>query len=310
MGLYRRVTNVVRRVATVGVNGPHELSVNPISFMTLHLDGVVAGAAAVGQDQPFTDLTNITVTFNGASVINLNAVDLRAALVALGWRVPYVVNHPSVTNGDLVRVSIPIPFSRKRFWLREGFPASRKGELQMTLTFATEGATFQTRNYTLESTEVLDMRSERFLKMVSNSRALTAGDPDFELPIGNDYVGVLIFEPTLADAGVATGTVAAVRLLLDNVEFGIANARYEALRDYLEQKGSPIDGFANGALPNLANYAYVDLDPLADDSYLLPTIGRSSVKLRFEVDNAGTLRVVPIELVKVETAATGVPVMG
>ncbi len=308
MGLYRRVTNVVRRVATVGVNGPHELSVNPVSFMSLHLDGVVAGAAAVGQDVPFTDLTNITVTFNGASVINMSAVDLRAALMALGWRIPYVVNHPSVTNGDLVRVTLPIPFSRKRFWLNEGFPASRKGELQMTLTFGAEGATFQTRNYNIESTEILDMRSTRFLKMVTNSRALTAGDPDFELPIGNDYVGVLVHEPALADAGVATGTVAAIRVLLDNVEFGIANARYEALRDYFEQKGGPLDGFANGALPNLANYAYIDFDPLADDQYLLPTIGRSSVKLRTEVDNAGTLRVTPIELVKVETAAVGTPV--
>ena len=44
--------------------------------------------------------------------------DLRAVLVALGWRVPYVLNHPSVTNGDLVRLSIPIPFSRRRFLRR------------------------------------------------------------------------------------------------------------------------------------------------------------------------------------------------
>ena len=310
MGIYRRVTNVVRRAATVGVNGPHELSVNPVSFISLHLDGVVAGAAAVGQEQPWSDLTNITITFNGASVVNLNATDLRAVLVALGWRVPYIVNHSSATNGDVVRLTIPIPFSRKRFWLREGFPASRKGELQISLTFAAQGATSQTRNYTIESTEVLDMRSERFLKMVSNSRALTAGDPDFELPIGNDYVGVLVFEPAIMDAGIATGTIAALRFLLDNVEFGIANARYDALRDYLEQKGSPIDNFLNGPLPTLAAYAYVDFDPLADDQYLLPTIGRSSVKLRFEVDNAGTVRAIPIELVKVETAVAGAPVMG
>ena len=49
MGIYRRVTNVVRRAATVGVNGPHELSVNPISFISLHLDlGSGRGDRSVG----------------------------------------------------------------------------------------------------------------------------------------------------------------------------------------------------------------------------------------------------------------------
>ena len=302
MGVYRHVTYVVRRAALVGDNGPFSLGINPITYLILHIDGLVAGTTAVGVDQPFTDLDRINITFNGASVINLNGEDLRAMLMALGWRVPFVLNHASATDNDLVRVSIPIPFSRRSFWLNEGFPASRKGELEMRVNFAAQGATFQTRFLTIEGVEVLDMVSTRFLKAVELSRALTTGDPDFELPIGNDYAGVLIFEPAVADAGVGSGTIASMRMLLDNVEFGIANARYESLRAQFESRGGPIDAYAFASLPQLAAYAYIDFDPNKDGEYLVPTIGRSSIKLRPEIDNAGTVRVIPVELVRVETA--------
>ncbi len=303
MGVYRRVTPVTRRAGAVGVNGPFDLGVNPISYAVLHLDGVVAGAAQSGQNQPFSDIERIRVTFNGAGVVDINGVDLRALLVALGWRVPYVVNHATAVNGDLIRVSIPIPFSRRRFWLREAFPASRRGEFQISVTLATQGATFQSRNFAIETIELLDAQPMRFLKYVEQSRALTAGDPDFELPVGNDYVGLVVFQPAVADAGFGSGTIARLRFLLDNVEFGVADGSFDAMREMLEQKGSPLDLFQNGSLPELANYAYIDFDPLLDDGFLVPTVGRSSVKIRFEVDNAGTVRIHPIELVAVPGAA-------
>lgn len=308
MGLWRRVTNVVRRAALVGANGPFTMSVNPFTYIVIHVDGVVAGAAAVGTEQPWTDITNLNLTFNGSSIYNLNGVDARAALMALGWRVPYVVNHASATNGDVVRVSIVLPLSRRPFWLREGFPASRKGEVELSLSFAAEGATFQTRFFTIETVEVLDMVSQRFLKMVTNSRALTVGDPDFELPLGNDYAGILVFSPAVADAGIATGTIRTMKMLVDNVEHSVVNSRFEALRDMFERMPGPLDSFAFGSLPQLASYNYIDLDPLKDDEYLLPTLGRSSVKLRPEIDNAGTVRVVPVELVRVEVSQ-GTPAM-
>ena len=305
MGVYRRVTPVTRRAAAVGINGPFDLGVNPISYAVLHVDGVVAGAGAVGQEQPFTDIDRIRVTFNGAGVVDVQGEDLRAILFALGWRVPYILNHASATNGDLVRVSIPIPFSRRRFWLRESLPASRRGEFQISVTFSAQGATFQTRNFTIETIELLDAQPMKFLKYVENSRALTAGDPDMELPIGNDYIGLLVFEPAEADAGFGSGTIARIRFLLDNVEFGIADASYDGMRDMFEQKGSPLESFNNASLPQLGRYAYIDFDPLMDDAFLVPTLGRSSVKLRFEVDNAGTIRVHPIELVQVPGAQPG-----
>ena len=305
MGIFRRIVDVPRRAAVVGVNGPFNLSVNPISFSVLHVDGVVAGVAAVNVNAPFNNLENIRVEFNGAGVIDIEGEDLRSALMALGWRVPYVWNQTSVTNGDVVRVSIPIPFSRKPYWLNECFPATRSGELVIRLTFSAEAATFQTRNFTVESIQLLDANPEKFLRMITQTRALIAGDEDFELPKGNDYAGILIREPVIMDAGAATGTIRDVRLLVDEVEFGIANSRFEAMRDQFEQTGGPVDNYQGGALANLGLYGFINFDPLRDDQYLLPTIGRSSVKLRPTLDNAGTVRVIPFELVRVEPLRAG-----
>ncbi len=305
MGIFRRIVDVPRRAAVVGVNGPFNLSVNPITYTVLHVDGLVGAATNVGQDLPFTELTNIRVEFNGAGIVDINGEDLRAADMALGWNVPFVMNHASATNLELVRVSIPIPFSRKAYWLKECFPATRSGELVIRITFAAEGATFQTRNFTVESIQLLDANPERFLRMITQSRALSVGDEDFELPKGNDYAGILIQEPVVADLGAASGTIRDIRLLVDEVEFGIANSRFEAMRDQFEQMGGPFDIWTHPSLPIMGRYGFINFDPLRDDQYLLPTIGRSSVKLRPTLDNAGTVRVVPFELVRVEPLRAG-----
>ena len=78
--------------------------------------------------------------------------------------------------------------------------------------------------------EILDAQPMRFLKYVEQARALTSGDPDFELPVGNDYVGVLIFHPVSADAGFGTGTIGRLRPLRVHVEVGIAAAPLAAVR--------------------------------------------------------------------------------
>jgi hypothetical protein len=304
MASWRRQIPVPRRAATVGVNGPHDLGVNPISHLVLHVDGVVAGASSVGHDVPFTDITNITVLFQGASVLNLSARDLEACVAVLTRKIPYVINHASATNGDVVRVSMMIPFGRKAFMADECFPATKKGDLQMQLTFGAEGATFQSRNYSIESIELPEASPKRFLKLVSLTRALTATDFDFPLPQGNQYSGIMIQQPTVLDAGIATGTIRQLKLLVDNVEHVVAASRYESLRDQFEMLVSDPDVFANGAIPWTSSYAYIDLNPLMDDSYLLDTDGRSDVRFRFELDNAGSPRVIPVELVGVPGGAS------
>ncbi len=52
----------------------------------------------------------------------------------------------------------------------------------------------------------------------------------------------------------------------------------------------------------LANYGYLDFDPLKDGAYFLPTAGRSSVKLRINADVADAQRIIPIEIITLAAA--------
>ncbi len=296
---WRRQIPVPRRAGAVGVNGPFDLAVNPLSHLVLHLDGVVAGATAVGVRQPYTDLTNVTISFQGASIVNCAGVDLQLVVAAMLGHVPYVANHSSTTNGDLVRLSIPIPFGRKQFWPEECFPATRKGDLTMSFTLAAEGATFTTRNFSIEAVELPEATPKQFLKYVSLQRALTATDFDFPLPVGNPYVGLIVREPTVADAGATTGTVQQYRLLVDNVEAYLAASRFESSRDMFESRVRNVDEFTAAALPALLAANYLDFDPGKDGMFWLETDGRADVRLRFTLDNAGTPVCTPVEMVTV-----------
>ena len=65
--------------------------------------------------------------------------------------------------------------------------------------------------------------------------------------------------------------------------------------------GGPL--FLSADLPPL-QYGYVDFDPLRDGSFSLETAGAASLDLDMDSDvSTGTVRVMPIELVKVPGAA-------
>ncbi len=305
MAEFRRRVPVPRRAVVAGVNGPFDLGVNPISHLVVHIDGLVAAVTAVGVRQPYTDMTNLLVAFQGSSVINLAGVDLQAAVAAALRRVPYVWNQSSAVNGQIVRVSIVVPFGRKLFVEEECFPASKKGDLQLSMTFAAEGATFTTRNVTVEAVEMPGAVPKMFMKLVSLTRALVATDFDMPLPIGNTYAGILVFEPAVEAAGAASGTIRNLTLLLDNREQIVIGSRFEALRSEFETRVANIDEYIASAIPALGSYALIDLDPRYDGAFLLESTKYEDIRLRFELDNAGSPRVIPFELVNVPAPAGG-----
>jgi hypothetical protein len=51
------------------------------------------------------------------------------------------------------------------------------------------------------------------------------------------------------------------------------------------------------------NYTYLDFDPVQDDAFMVDTEGRASVRMRFVPDVTGTVRMTPVELVRLGGAA-------
>lgn len=303
MGVYLSETVVVERALAAGVNGPFDMSVNPISFVLLH---VRASAAAGAADlaQLLAHLEAIVVTFKGTSIVSMSGADLVRLVHVLWGRAINLENFGVVLPG-LVSFTIPIPFTRVPFWSKEAFPATRRGELTMAVTRSAVLTNITAPQFAVESVTLLEADPQQFLKMVTLSRAIAIGDADMELPIGNPVLGLQIFSPVAMANDPIAETIRRLRLLVDNVEMDIGDASFDAHRAISFLRAADLPEYV--ALPSsVRNYTYVDLDPLKDDGFALETEGRASVRLRFVPDVGGTVRVTPVELVRLGGVAAGV----
>ena len=287
------------RTLNAAENGPFDLAVNPISFLLLH---VRAEATVNPADfaQLLGHIQSVQVTFKGTQIMNVSGVDL-ARLVHQIWGKSIPIENFSTVSPGLVSFTLPIPFSRKPYWSKEAFPATRRGELTYTVTRTQALTNIANPVFSLEAVQMLEAEPTQFLKMVTLSRAIVAGDSDFEMPIGNPFVGLQVFSPTAMGNAPISETIRRMRLLLDNVEFDYADTAFDVARTIGWLRGADFTNYV-GVPSLLRNYAYLDFDPLMDDSMMVETEGRASVKLRFQPDVGGTVRVIPVELVKLPGA--------
>ncbi len=300
MAVYLSETVVQERALAAGVNGPFDLPVNPISFFLLHVRAP-ATAAAADLAQLLAHLESIVVTFKGTSIVSMSGADLVRLVHVLWGRVINLENFGVVAPG-LVSFTIPVPFSRVPFWAKEAFPATRRGELTVSVTRAAALTNITAPQFAVEAVTLLEADPQQFLKLVTLSRAIAVGDADMELPIGNPVLGLQVFSPTAMGNDPISETIRRFRLLVDNVEMDIGDASFDAHRAIAFLRASDLPEYV--ALPSsVRNYVYVDLDPLKDDGFAVETEGRASVRLRFVPDVAGTVRVTPVELVRLAGAA-------
>lgn len=300
MSVYLSETVVTERALAAGVNGPFDLPVNPLSFLLLHVR-YETQEAAVDFQQLLGHLDNITVSFKGTSIVNMNGVDL-VRMVQFLWGRQINIENLSQFTGRLGSFTLPVPFTRVPFWSKEAFPATRRGELSVAITRLAALTNIAAPQFAVETVTLLEADPTQFLKLVTLSRAVAVGDADMELPIGNPLLGFQMFAPTAMETQPVSESIRRFRLLLDNVEYDIGDASFDAHRAISFLRMS--DGNQFASLPSLfRNYNHVDLDPLKDEMYMVETEGRASVRLRFVPDITSTVRVTPIELVRLAGAA-------
>lgn len=324
----QRNRTIIRQEQTFAAADPpitDNLPVNPLSFV----DIVIRGLTLTTNTLPtlanmLAVLSTVEVLYRGSSIISLSARDLYALQAAMGW----AKNLPqprSITASEPWRILLRVSFSRVPFWTKEGFPASRPGELQIRFTVANTFTAVGTTSLQVEAEEILDASFERFLKYTTLSRTPSAtGDSDLDLPIGNPIAGILLFGTTVPTAAAVTASMREVRVLIDNQEAYVPRTRWDALHQNYMQHAAPalalvehihLENTATAYTQNvntggprwdvhaLNTYGWLDFDPLRDGEYLLPTEGRSSVKLRINADVADAQRVVPVEMIAVGSQA-------
>lgn len=300
------------------------LPVNPLSFVDIVIRGLNNGAnTRPTLTNILAVLTTIEVLFKGSSIISLSPRDLYALQMVMGWAKNPVQPITHVDN-DIWRVLLRLSFSRRPFWTDEGFPASRSGELQIRYTPAATFSGIDGTSLQVETEEILDAQFARFLKYTTLSRTPTAtGESDLDLPIGNPYAAILLFGTTVPSGGAVTASMREVRMLIDNQEAFVPRTRWDTLhQEYMSRAGLVgwlvehvhQENTASVYTQNTATramtietsvdtpYGWLEFDPLRDGSYLIPTEGRSSVKLRINADVADAQRVIPVELISVAGA--------
>jgi hypothetical protein len=300
---------------------PFDLPVNPLSFLILRLEVTNVAPAALDTysaiDDAITQITAVRVLHKGELIVSGSLRDImvlnaRAFNAWPGW-------HKLDNLDNAVRsFTFPICLGRKMYDPTSAFPATTRGNLRFEMTAGADGDGYDDINFSVSAVELIEADPAEYVKYTANARDSVAGQFDLPLPIGNPYLGILLFDTGMRDTLAATYSWGTVKLLKDNVEQYYPSEDIETLGAMLQAHVGTKLGWPghthqfNGAAAGLdetdeaghslrasgANgYAYLDFDPLGDGSYQMETTGAADVKLRGQGDAASAVRAIPVERV-------------
>lgn len=298
----------------------YDLPVNPLSFIILSLrwqDGAAIGNAGNPIADALSFIDRIEVLHRGAAVYSLSGADSFYMSHFITKKPPHIINLVAAAT-ERHYLTWLIPFSRVPYWPLECFPASRRGQLQLQITYAAAVGTVDTPAIIIETLELPNAAPARFLKQTTLTfTPAAAGDNDLDLPIGNPFIGIGLFGTTVP-TGVSTDrSIGEVRLLIDNVEMMYAKSNWESFHSEAMMRApmqAAIDRHTHAQDANTDvvtsmqllgiigrnRYAYLDFDPNMDDIYILETAGKSRVNLRINSEGVTTaIRAIPVEWMQV-----------
>ena len=317
----RTIVQEPTTIAAIGDIAAVDLPVNPLSrlYLTLLIEEPaqqVTSAWTLLSDF-YAAIGDVSVRHKGEMILQGSLADLMMVngLLTRAW--PFGTHLSGIGNNRAM--TFPLSFSRVPYWHQEAFPATSRGNLRfhMNVLDITPG-TGTALQFALEAVELIEDDPKQYLKYTTNTRALTAtGRQRVPLPIGNELAGVLLFDPSTEIAVTETFAWGKVKVMVDNVEQYYAESNWESLRQSLAERGmlgmndlghvhgqAAVDTVVGQEQVRLNEpphqYAYLDFDPLLDDSYLLETAGHADVELDLNSDvSTGTARYLPVELVRV-----------
>jgi len=320
----RFLRTIVQEPTTLLATGditPVDLPVNPLScvFLTLFVE-----EPAQQVTSPFTLLSDfyaaisdLSIRHKGEMIIQGTLQDIMMLNGVVAQRWPFGTHLSGIGNNRAM--TFPIGFSRQAYWHHEAFPATSRGNLRfhMNVLDFTPG-TGTILQWAMEAVELIEDDPKQYLKYTTNTRVLAAtGRQRVPLPIGNELVGCLLFDPATEITTAEAFAWGKVKVMVDNVEQYYAESNWESLRQSLGDRGmlgmndlghvhgqaaaDTVTGQEQVRLNEPPHqYAYLDFDPLKDDSYMLETAGHADVELDLNSDvSSGTARYLPLELVRV-----------
>lgn len=289
-------------VAAVDTYYNWDLPVNPLSHLILTIKCLNVAAVEATKYEIENFIRKLTVLYRGTSIVDLSGVELDTYIAQVFKNLPILGNQVTTING-VRTLALPIPFGRKIFDKDECFPKTSKGELVLQIRTNTAAACPNITGMMLqiESVELPEASPKNYVKITTITKTPTAaGEHDVNLPIGNKFLGVLMHATTVPIGATWTKSIGWVKLLIDNIEYNFSKTNWESLHGMLINKighREPYDLDADH--DHYMDASLLDFDPLGDDSFLIDSVGKASIKLRINAEIANLILIHPIELVKV-----------
>lgn len=290
---------VINRTAATEIL-QRDLPVNPLSHINIMLEGYNAtDEATLAEILAF--INKIEVTHSGKTIVSLESEDLAGLNCYLFKKHPILTQNVATDNATRL-LCLVVPFGRKIFDPNECYPASKKGELQLSLNYTAPSASMDNAILNIETVQLVDAAPTHYLKstLLTVTAPGATGDNDIDLPIGNDIVALQLRMTTFPATSSHDYGVNRARILANNSEQGYADVSAQGLVGdgifHVSSLPRNIAAFGD-VLP--ANIAWLDYDPARNGEFLLKTEGLSSlvIRLNMGVDEATYLSV--FELVKV-----------
>lgn len=261
-----------------------DLPTNPLSHLIISFDGAgITNEVTLAEFLAF--ITKISVSHLGTSIFALTSPDI-VGLNAYLYRAMPVLTQNDAADNTMRCLSLVIPFGRGIFNPLECFPATKKGELTLSLDTIVPTTSMDSAQINVEAVELIGAAPTQYLKstMLTVAAPGATGENDVDLPIGNKIACIQIRMTTFPATDSHVYGVETAKVLVDNKESGYSIARAQCLTgDMIFRLNTlPRDIAAFGdVLP--ANIVWVDYDPLTNDAFLLETEGKSSVKIRLDM---------------------------
>jgi hypothetical protein len=261
-------------------------------------------------------LSNISFLFRSTQIWSLSGVNLaRLAMAATNW-LPIVW---TVGQGASARkiVTLLLPFGRTLFNTFECFPATVRGECQVTLSFTGTSGNYQTYLYTLEFVQLPDAAPGQFLRATQMTVTPAAsGDMDIDLPRGAPLAG-LGTVVTNSEPGSATADIESVKILMANQDTWYSSSFFNSQRalsalpygvNTVLQFHSHIENTAGAYAQNATTltqfsindlakeFGYMVFDPTNDGKFILDGTKALDLKARITFNAANQCQLLPLEL--------------
>lgn len=276
----------------------YDLPINPISHLVLTVEGhALTDEPTIADILGFINL--ITVRHTGIQIINLESEDLALLNLYLFGSGGLALAPGYTEANQYLAYSLIIPFGRKLYNPEECFPATRKGEFQITLDTELPAGEFDDALMSISAIQLPEATPARHL--VSTLFSITnpgdTGEHDIDLPIGNDLLACLIRMTSFPAADAVVFGLDDLRLLFDNRELDIVSSKAPELAGEMINRvnGTVRTTLVQGGLiPNTC--IWMDFDPTKDGQYMVNTRPAARVHLRVKYGVDEAVFIAPLEL--------------